>query len=248
MPDSTIEIIECNDWDDFKVKLRERIYRDSTFVESQFLYRGQSNPNYKLASSFDRWYKGKREKRPAVAQELLRVFRRECEADPDVEREIFSDDDRLRALAQHCGLPTRLLDWTISPYIAAFFALSYTFSEDVILEDNVAVWVLDPSSAIWSEDNGAYVIDPKKFGNERLQNQGGYFTHLAGAFDCLEDYVQNFSEPDVLRKMVIPTKDITHAISDLRAMQIKHARLFPGVEGYAMEAKTRIGIEKQVKS
>lgn len=247
MEEQKIQEIVCEGWDDFKNKIREDIYRDNTYREGQFLYRGQSSPSYKLTSSFDRWYKGRRRNRPAVAKEMLKIFKRECEADNDIDRAILSDEDRLRAYAQHYSLPTRLLDWTVSPYVAAFFAFSYSFFEDASVENQVAVWVLDPSSDIWNEDNGAYVIDPQRFGNERLQSQGGYFTHLAGAFDCLEDYVLSLGEASVLRKIILPTQDMTYALSDLRAMQIKHAKLFPGAEGYAMEVKTRVGIDPKFR-
>jgi len=82
-------------------------------------------------------------KRPNVSDQLLRTFSKECDGYPGIGSELDEDDDRLSALAQHHGLPTRLLDWTVSPYIAAFFAFSYTFDTDAALDDYVAVWVLD---------------------------------------------------------------------------------------------------------
>lgn len=247
MADRKIEELKCESWSEFQTVLRKYIYRDGSYTEGEFLYRGQSSPVYHLTSSFDRWYKGRREKRPAVAQQLMTIFKKECEADPDVSRDVITEEDRLRALAQHNGLPTRLLDWTISPYVAAFFAFSYTFSEDVVLEDNVAVWVLDPRSEIWTEENGAYVVNPSRHSNPRMRSQAGLFTHLVGAFDSLEEYVLSFDAPEVLRKIVLSTVDIEYAIAELKAMQIKHSRLFPGTEGYAMEAKTRVGIEQKIK-
>lgn len=46
----------------------------------------------------------------------------------------------LYALMQHHGLPTRLLDWTRSPLVSLYFALTQDSSEDC----SAIVWVLNP--------------------------------------------------------------------------------------------------------
>ncbi len=144
----------CSDWADFRRTLEDKIYKKGFFVRGEFLYRGQSSATYRLETSFDRWYQGPKGQRPAIADQLLRNFGVECDGYSSATPEILADEERLLALAQHHGLPTRLLDWTVSPYVAAFFAFSYTFDADAALEDYVAVWVLDPSSDIWAQDNG----------------------------------------------------------------------------------------------
>jgi hypothetical protein len=248
MSDKTIAELVCDDWAHFRRTLEEKVYKKGSFVMGEFLYRGQSSTSYRLETSFDRWYQGSRARRPSVSDQLLRAFGNECEGHVDAKREVLVDEDRLLALAQHHGLPTRLLDWTVSPYVAAFFAFSYTFDADVALEDYVAVWVLDPSSEIWTQDSGAYILDPEKHGNERMRSQGGRFTHLVGVFDCLEDYVLDIEHPDALKKILIPTADIEKAMGDLNAMQINHARLFPGFDGFAKEAKAKVGIDLKIKA
>jgi hypothetical protein len=249
MSDRTIQELTCRDWDDFRRTLEQHVYPRGFYAPGEFLYRGLSSAAYRLETSFDRWYRGQpRAKRPAVAEQLLRAFAQECDGHKELGDDLLKDEERLLALAQHHGLPTRLLDWSESPYVAAFFAFSYTFDADVVLEEYVAVWVLDPASEIWTPDNGAYILRPEKHGNERLKSQGGRFTHLVGVFDCLEDYVTEMGSPEALRKILVPTADIEKAMGDLNAMQITHARLFPGLDGFAKEAKAKVGINLKTRS
>jgi hypothetical protein len=84
---------------------------------SRWVFRGLGDSSYELKAGAGRI----RHYNPALELTLLEVFERRASEFIDTRQPGRWD---LLALAQHHGLPTRLLDWTTNPLVAAFFAVS----------------------------------------------------------------------------------------------------------------------------
>lgn len=102
---------------------------------SPFAFRGLSDSSYRLLTSLQRLQGSFWE----LERHLLRNFRKYARIDS---REL-SSFWHLLSIAQHHGLPTRLLDWTYSPYVALHFA---TANLDRFCSDGV-IWVVDYEKA-----------------------------------------------------------------------------------------------------
>lgn len=108
------QIITVRSWQE----LQEALYHDSWNEQllryrSSYVYRGLDTKDYELSSTLNRLGESHLEKH------LLRNFRKYSHK--QIKSEYKSIWNWL-ALAQHHGLPTRLLDWTYSPYVALHFA------------------------------------------------------------------------------------------------------------------------------
>lgn len=117
-------------------ELNECLYQESwqenlRRFRSPFAFRGVSSSRYELTTSLKRLGKTSDE----LERHILRSFRRYARREAVAEDSIWN----WLALAQHHGLPTRLLDWTYSPYVAMHFA-----TEDLEeFDSDGAIWCID---------------------------------------------------------------------------------------------------------
>lgn len=202
------------------------------------LFRGQADASWGLRTTLDRVRSfASDEERAAYYETLLREFR--SEAIHQV-REPFDlpDGPALELLARHHGLPSPLIDWTGSPYIAAFFALS----DAARLVPREAIWVLDLTRFDVDDQDVDLIRDSESLRfNRRALRQRGLFTRIRTVRQPTEQLLG-----DALTKIVLPASLRTGALADLDAMAINSAGLYADLDGAALTAIHRLSGRKEV--
>ena len=244
MNPNAVQTISYPGWVEFKRDLFFELYPDGRFRRGEYLFRGAGDADWRLSTTFDRQFAGvPLEPRMRLWDELISEWRRGC-VDAGLPPAVTEDDRALWALGQHHGLPTRMLDWSMSPYVAAFFA----FRSHVLrslqpfgAHEQVAVWVLHLDEPVWT-GGGVEIVAAPVLANNRLRNQGGRFTLCRAAVTSLEEYVERLAVGTALTRCLIPTSEAAAALGDLDAMGITDHELFPDLTGLADLATMRAAL------
>lgn len=133
-----------------------------------------------------------------------------------------ADEWTLLALAQHHGLPTRLLDWTYNPAVALYFASCSEPNEDgvlITLFHSEQINVRKDVDPFQIEKIGIYYpprLDP------RMAMQDGVFTAHPNPAVGTESLLH--------QKAIVPAKRKQEFIKRLDRLGISQATLFPGLD------------------
>lgn len=142
--------IKVNSWRELKQKF-DMLFNDFSY-RNQWLFRGHCSSAWKLETSIDR--SGVDQKRNAELalikgfQRNIRHYKRE-----DIDA---SNVFQIVSYLQHYGAPTRLLDVTTSPYVAAFFALENTKEESALYAFDYGLFQNYPANLLKKNDAAIY--------------------------------------------------------------------------------------------
>ena len=145
----------------------------------------------------------------------------------------------IMALAQHYGLPTRLLDWSRRSHVAAYFAASGAL-RDGKRRGRLAVWALNTENIKFNLKN-VEVIPVPGSNNANIAAQSGLFTLLRQEYtmgkpfkgpDCLVDYARSCGSAD-LAKVTLPVLEAPKIIDLCERHGVTAATLYPDFYGAA---------------
>jgi len=226
---------------------------------SSGVYRGAADAAWPLLTSLDQLGGTQHPHTKGELEEhILRNFIR-------YSRPYFStppvNDWEVLVAAQHHGLPTRLLDWTYSPLVAAHFA---TVDQEVTSDR--AVWRLDwkavhrffqlpelalliqdlegisggerpftPSALFATRDDTrpfACMLEPPSL-DARIVAQSAAFTLCSDKRQSFDRFLDRHGLGGTLTKIVIPAGDAGRIRDQLDLVSVDERRLFPDLDGVA---------------
>lgn len=135
-------------------------------------------------------------------------------------------------LMQHHGCPTRLLDYTLNPLIALFFASDPTVDNDgeVIVAKYKRSEVSVPDNGLF-EIKDAFAYHPPHITN-RISGQSGCFVCSAKPNSPLRSAGQ--------KEITIPSKNKVRIRKELSILGISYSSIFPGLDGICEDLRDTI--------
>lgn len=208
-------------------------YYSTEKTETQRLFRGHNEADWLLLPKLLRIEEPKIDEIIKIEQEILIEFKRiGCFNNIDLGK--HSDWENI-SLAQHHGLPTRLLDWTTNPLVALWFAFQYENNKSGFR----CVWGIIADNKLFVDKNKTpfnqtetKIFKPNHITN-RITNQNSWFTvhkkiEKEKFVESAEnDLIKNYS----LAKFVFSNDLRREILNTLDTLGVNQYSLFQDLEG-----------------
>ena len=227
-------------WDEFKTYA-------TGLDRARFIFRGQESNKWKLRTAYHR--SGRANLAKFMRQDVYGLFRHLIGStkhrfnlqDPN-------DYAAFLALVQHHGYPTPLLDWTLSPFIAAYFAFRASSLRKAPTDAKVRIFVFNAfewnriferAPSLAPAFLHLTVLEPLALDNPRVLPQQGY--SLVTNIEDLEWYIamKEAGVQKFLTAIDIPASERPRVLRELELMGINGGSLFPGLDGVCLQLKER---------
>lgn len=265
-----------NSFTEEKVNSWEDLLKIINGLSDRWIFRGQPS-NDPLRTTLERACKDygiHLRKAPGIEEHLIRDFRRRYRGDdwPIIQKDTLY----CLSLMQHHGAPTRLLDWTYSPFVATYFALEKKVSSGPVVWCLNGDWCEEQTTSLEIGDLISKRNDDKKrtdktfkplyMGkkrykfvlpenplplNERLTIQKGLFLcpgNVALRFETNLKSLKGWNSRDGVLKLRFQMKRDAHirAIKELHRMNVARDSLFPGLDGFAESLKQKLPVYEKM--
>lgn len=209
------------------------VLKNKTEVEDNLIYRGVRNENFKLIPSIGRLKRKGSQLNTEDEIRILNIFKHR--AYPFI-KDYKDDELEILSIGQHHGLPTRLLDWTKNPLIAAYFSVEEEFTEyDKETTEYSCIYIYKAKKLVrLNKTFDPFKIDtveryvPKHW-DERIISQGGLFTVHNNPYESWE--------PEGLSKILIH-QSVREAIKKtLNRFGVHPGSVYPDIDGIAKHIK-----------
>lgn len=220
-----------------------------------YIFRGQASSEWKLESTLERMLKKeKKNGTQEVVDEHLNRFKLSTRGRRGSSPPCIGTENDWWALGQHFGLATPLLDWTFSPFVAAYFAFHQKENENskyravFALQQELIQDKCDELSKVKKFNEPLITFSPMTDENSRLVNQGGLFTKSPLGID-IEKWVAKYYpgyDRGILVKILIPNSDRNLALINLNRMNINHSSLFPDLYGSSKHCNLHLSVYNKI--
>ena len=261
LPLSKWSEIKINNWKDFAETL-EHLKLERNWL-SPWVFRGQTDSDWTLKPSILRVLQRHgidRQMGIGFERTICREFFSKAHLFEDFKFREFKEGNILLTftLMQHYGSPTRLLDWTESPYIALYFAINadfskdgavYLFNQDLLNDLNKDEPFKNDEMLFEEEEESDHIVTFfANFQTRRSNSQQGLYSVAANIDKDHADLIQktfnrhNSSDRLYASKLVIDKNAKLEFLGRLRKINLRADQLFPDLYGFSTSLKDLLEI------